>query len=451
MNCCRWWYCHRYWAWLNKNRKYIAFWAFMYYYLHIPFCRQKCPYCKFALTPVFDEFKKKRYIEHLKKEIREEFKMQDARFQIQEPEKNKYISQWQKPKTIYFGWGTPSVLSLEEVGEVLECFPFYNQKKQSKISRRPQIQDSALMTKAQESSIEITFECNPEDITIEYVVWLFLLGINRVSLGVQSLNNETLRAIHRSDEQNILSALNSVQSAILSSWGTKDLLRKFQTEADSSYHQNDKRYWVSINIDFILGLPHVQKWETLKNIKTLHESYPFIAHTSVYILEKWLYPKSWKNHTLSDADLQDEFLGIIQYFEDIWWNHYEFSNWARPGYESKHNQSYWNHSNTRGFWLSAASYIDGMRYSNSESFSGYYKWQRIWEELLTSEQIALEELMFWLRTSRGFDINNPFMQLNQEKIQEFASKWLIISEKNNIKLTKTWIFLIDHIMGELIS
>jgi len=315
------------------------------------------------------------------------------------------------------------------------------------------------MTKSQESSSEITFECNPEDITIEYIVWLFWLGINRLSIGVQSLNNSTLKAIHRSDEQNILSALNSVQSAILSSWGLslprwrpgKDLLRKFQTEVDSSYRQNDKRYWISINIDFILGLPHAKRWETLENIKTLHNRYPFITHTSVYILEKWLYPKSWKSHTLDDSLIQDEFMDILDYFESLWWNHYELSNWARPGYESIHNQAYWNHLDTRGFGLSAASYIAPRRFSNSDSFSGYYKWQRIWEEFLTPEQIDLEKLMFWLRTSGGYDMGHSSLVIDSAKLDEFISRGLIMCEKNNIKLTKTWIFLIDYIISELIS
>jgi oxygen-independent coproporphyrinogen-3 oxidase len=173
--------------------------------------------------------------------------------------------------------------------------------------------------------------------------------------------------------------------------------------------------------------------------------------TSVYILEKWLYPKSWKNQILSDTDLQDEFLGIIQYFEDIWWNHYELSSWARPWYESLHNQAYWDHSETRGFWLSAASYIAPRRFTNSDSFSGYYKGEIIEAEVLTPEQLDIENLMFWLRTARGYDITDGLIILNTVKIDEFVSRGLIMCEKNNIKLTKTWIFLIDHIISELIS
>lgn len=367
-----------------------------YFYLHIPFCRQKCPYCKFALTPVFDELKKKRYIEYLKKEIREYFSGQNTC----DP------SLYQREiKTIYFWWGTPSILSLDEVRDILECFP------------------------ERIGECEITFECNPEDITTEYIVWLLNLSINRISLGVQSLNNESLSAIHRSNESTIFAAMDSICHAITQTW----------------------KVWISVNIDFILGLPHVRKWETLENIQRLHREYPYITHTSVYILEKWIYPKSWKSHTLEDDILKQEFIDVLEYFEDIWWNHYELSNWARPGYESRHNQSYWDHSDIRGFWLSAASYVWWERYSNSDSFSGYYKWVRIWEELLTPEQIAIEELMFWLRTSGGYDIGNPCIDLNQMKIQEFISKWLIVQVGKIIKLTKTWIFLIDYIISELIS
>ena len=276
---------------------------------------------------------------------------------------------------------------------------------------------------------EITFECNPEDITTEYVVWLFLLWINRLSIWVQSLNNETLKAIYRSDETSILGALNAVHEAI----------------------DRTNKVWISLNIDFILGLPHVERWETLEDIQRLRKNFPYITHTSVYMLEKWLYPKSWKNHTLDEESLQDEYLEIMEYFESIGWNHYELSNWAHPWYESRHNQSYWNHSATRGFWLSAASYVWWERYSNSDSFSGYYKWVKTWEETLSPEQVAIEELMFWLRTSGSYDIGNHYMELNQMKIQEFISKWLITQESNTIKLTKTWIFLIDYIMSELIS
>lgn len=413
----------------------------MHYYIHIPFCRQKCPYCKFALTPVFDEFKKKRYIEHLKKEIREYFDSVIAKNETTQKGNGKEslistgllrASQWPKPdtiKTIYFGWGTPSVLSLDEVQDILECFPFYNKEKQGKISRCPQIQGSALMTENWESSIEITFECNPEDITTEYVSWLLDIGINRISLWVQSLNDTTLAAIHRSNESTIFSALDWINTTL----------------------EPHKYSDISVNIDFILWLPHVQIWQTLEDIKTLHRKYPFITHTSVYILEKWLYPKSWKSHTLDDSVIQEEYMNILEYFESIWWNHYELSNWARPGYESIHNQSYWDHSDTRGFGLSAASYIAQRRFSNSDSFSGYYKWRLLEDEILTPEQIALEDIMFWLRTSLWYNTDNPELTLNEWKLQEFISSGYVIREWEKIKLTKTWIFLIDYIMSELIS
>lgn len=362
----------------------------MHYYLHIPFCRQKCPYCKFALTPVFDDVKKRRYIAHLKKEIREFFS------------KSPRIEESKSPDTIYFGWWTPSVLSLEEVREILDCFPFEKEK-----------------------HCEISFECNPEDITQEYIEWLFSLGINRLSLGVQSLNNQTLKAIHRSDHDSIFRALDCIHLAI-----------------NKPAHEQ-----ISINIDLILWLPHSKPRETLANIHELHKHFPFITHTSVYMLEDELYPKDWKKHSLNEKQIQEEFLTIMDFFKEKWWHHYELSNFSKTWYECAHNRAYWDHSEYRGFWLSASSFLWGKRVSNASSFSGYFAGKRE-EETLAKEDIEIERIMFWLRTD-GCDIGNP--QIDAQKLKNLLEDKLLMMQGWKILPTKTWIFLLDYIMGELIA
>ncbi len=435
-----------------------------HFYIHIPFCRERCPYCKFALTPVFDEFKKKRYIEYLKKEIniyfehweavnsaglgfilplwkilsicqwsfREYFKCtrvwntrkrDEYRYQ-NEPWKigKVFVTFWQKVrgwtqkriedleissgwrKTIYFGGWTPSVLSHVEILSILQCFPFYRKSK-----------------------IEITLEANPEDITIEYIEWILALGINRISLGVQTLNEKSLKEIHRSDQDTICRALASIGTAL-------------------------SRFWkvdISLNIDFILGLPFVKPWETLAGIWELHNKFPFITHTSVYMLEDEAYPKHWKANSITENKMQTEFIAIIEYFESIWWHHYELSNFSKPWYESVHNRAYWDHSNSRGFGLSAASYENQARWSNSSSFGRYYLWKKENEEILSVEQVEIETMMFSLRTN-WWNIACASIW-NTWKIEELIRDSLLEVAKDKIKPTKTWIFVIDHILSELIT
>ncbi len=356
-----------------------------HFYIHIPFCNQKCPYCKFALTPIFDEFKKRRYLEYLKKEIREYFN-------IKTPDKNN--------KTIYFGGWTPSILSHNEIREIFECFPFYKN-----------------------NNTEITLESNPEDINEWYINWLISLWINRLSMGIQTLNSKSLTEIHRSDRDSILQALENIQNA------TKNT-------------QN-----ISINVDFILGLPYTKSWEILSYIKQIHRDFSMITHTSVYMLEDEDYPKNWRKNSITESELQSEFTEIIEYFWSIWWTHYELSNFAKPGYESIHNRGYWNHSNSRGFGLSASSYEDGIRWSNASSFHGYFLWKKEQEEKLDQEAIETEKMMFWLRTS-GWKYT--WNLRDNTKIQQLISSGLIEIHENIIKPTKTWIFLLDYIMSELV-
>jgi oxygen-independent coproporphyrinogen III oxidase len=221
---------------------------------------------------------------------------------------------------------------------------------------------------------------------------------------------------------------------------------------DSVIARSESMQWClpSINVDFILGLPFTHPGETLSWIQELHVRYPFITHTSVYMLEDEAYPKHWKENSISDSELQDEFLQIIEYFSSLGWHHYELSNFAKPWYESIHNQWYWDHSDSRGFGLSAASYRDGRRWSNSSSFSGYYLWKRENEEILTPEEQDIERMMFWLRRD-GWDRGLSGLQISEKKVQELIQDGLIEIREKKIKPTKTWIFLIDHIISELIA
>ncbi len=228
-------------------------------------------------------------------------------------------------------------------------------------------------------------------------------------------------------------------------------------QKESTEKNTENRSWkknISINVDFILWLPYIKKWETLEGIKELHRNFPFITHTSVYMLEDENYPKHWKENSLSENEIQEEFLEIMEYFEFLRWNHYELSNWAKPGYESIHNQSYWNHSNYQGFWLSASSYENRKRSTNASSFSWYYEGKVENIENLTDEQIEIEEMMFWLRTN-GWIL--PHQSWNQnfwdpsKTLKKLILDWLLEERSWKIYPTKTWIFLLDHIMSELIS
>lgn len=164
------------------------------------------------------------YIAFLRKEIRDFFAGWDP------------VISAEMVESIYFGGGTPSVLSPDQIGAILSEFP----------------------ADVFSEDIEICLEANPEDITASWSDAILELGVNRISLGVQTMNPDSLEAISRSSPDTIVSALR-----ILSATG----------------HQN-------VNIDFILGLPHVLSGETLRDIQFLHEMFPAIRHTSVYFLEK---------------------------------------------------------------------------------------------------------------------------------------------------------------------
>ncbi|MFZ4461118.1 MAG: coproporphyrinogen-III oxidase family protein [Patescibacteria group bacterium] len=324
----------------------------MYTYIHIPFCRQKCPYCKFALTPFVQEAKIARYITVLCQEI--------DLWIASRP--NETI------RSIYFGGGTPSVLSPKQLETILSRFP---------LSMR-------------DVNIEIAFEANPEDITELYVRSLKSLGVNRLSLGVQSLSDETLKAVHRSSRATIFDAFDAIERAEFG----------------------------NVNADFILGLPHAKEGAVLADIRDLHTRYPFLTHTSVYFLEKGDYPKDWKSLGISDTAMTQEYSEIVRYLEqERGFHHYEISNFALPGYESRHNRAYWSHQNVRGFGLSAASYWEGRRFENTASFAGYYRGDVVEDETLKSSEIALESAMFGLRT---FSLD-PSMITDAAKLDELLA------------------------------
>lgn len=292
---------------------------------------------------------------------------------------------------------------------------------------------------------EVSFECNPEDIDEEYIEWILNLWINRISLGVQSLNETTLMTIHRSSLQSIFDALESIektQDQYSSFWAKR---RIQEIEDKNSLAQSGGQTSLSVNVDFILWLPYSLPGETLKDIQLLHKKYPFITHTSVYMLEEWLYPKDWKEHSTNEIEMEREYGAICDYFESIWWNHYEISNWAKPGFECAHNQWYWNHTNSRWFGLSATSFVDSVRWENSASFSWYYAWKQAYKETLTEDQINLEKIIHGLRT---FTLSRKWF--DEVKLKQLETDGLILPHENAILLTQAWIFRENFILSELL-
>lgn len=354
----------------------------MFCYVHIPFCESKCSYCRFASFSDFDALKIQLYVDFLCKQI--------TAYQ------SKYSD---RLESIYFWWGTPSLLKTPQLQIIIET-----------LRSKYQIVPTA----------EITLETTPQNISLQSLKDWQNMWVNRVSLWVQSLNNKTLQEIWRYTKEDIYKWLTNL------------------SQSDIAH----------ISIDFIIGLPYTQIGDVQKDIIQLIQRFPKIQHISVYMLEDYYYPKNWAWVSLSVEEITWEYLKVRNFLQTQWFNRYELSNFAREGYECKHNTAYWNHSPVVAFWLDAHGYIDGKRYAYPNTFKKYYTGDFAYQEELIPQDIALEKIMFWLRTT---GVENIYLQnANQKKIQEFIDWGYLKRDGENIVLQDLGMGIMDYIIKEII-
>jgi oxygen-independent coproporphyrinogen-3 oxidase len=319
-------------------------------YVHIPFCRRKCGYCKFALTPFVREAEVARYFAALHGEVGA-FLNTEAGGPLE---------------TLYFGGGTPSAVGALRIAGIIDLFR----------SRAGIVEGT-----------EITVEANPEDLSAEFCRGILEAGVTRLSVGVQSLDDAVLEKVGRASVSTVFEGL---------------------TNAFAAGFRN-------VGCDFIMGLPGEAPGATAAAIAEIADRFP-ITHASVYLLEEGKYPAGWQ--LPAPESVRKDFLAASETLAARGFRHYEISNFAKPGFESRHNLGYWQRRDTRGFGLAAASLWKGERFENAASFSGYYRGETVERERLTDAQILLEEALCGIRT---FDLS-PSLVANRAKLAEFVAE-----------------------------
>lgn len=394
-------------------------------YIHIPFCPSKCHYCSFAV--ITDHSFYDQYLSELKKEL--EGTLQFAH------EQNRTI------RTIYFGGGTPSTLKKEDIKELINIISSHPERSASEVegpvfekSTKQRFPTSAMLRSTQPVTAEISFELNPEHVTAEYLADLKELGITRVSIGIQSLDEKVLqKAGRKHTKEQALEALSLL-----------------------------KQSGIPFNADLILGLPESSKESfisTLKEILTFNPS-----HISSYFL-------TIESGTPFQLLPEKEFMkeeAQLEIFEDMksillenHFNQYEISNWAKSGFESQHNLIYWRGIEYLGVGLGAGSYFGRERWSNVQNMNLYLKNKEKRNlksiEKLSSKDIAETYLMTSLRLQEGINRHYTQSLLTTEdfnelevKTKELTRQNLLKSTENGYKIQESKRFLHNYIMSQLL-
>ena len=358
-------------------------------YVHVPFCAQKCNYCDFNSYKIEEKNQKKDYLISIKKEMelyKEEFK-------------NKEFT------SVFLGGGTPSILTPEELTILIEnIYSNFNIKRDA----------------------EITMECNPGTLNKVKLKAIKSLGINRLSMGLQVTQDHHLKYIGRIH----------------------------------TYEQFEKNYKDAIevgidniNVDLMYSLPNqsFDEWkETLNKIINLNPS-----HISAYSLILEEGTKFYDMYLNKEFELNDEEVDISIYNYTIdtlyknGYHQYEISNYAKEGYECKHNIGYWKCDNYLGLGPGASGYINNYRYSNICDIKEYNKFladnkKPISEKNILSKKDEMEEFIFMgLRMNEGINLDEFYEKFNvnfKHKYNNILDKLknlnLIIEQNNNIALTQ---------------
>ena len=375
-------------------------------YIHIPFCMKKCFYCDFVSYANKEDMIEK-YIKALEKEIKIK------------AEENKLL----KINTIYIGGGTPSFIDSKHIVYIINA-----------IKESFNVKENA----------EITIEVNPGTVTKNKLEDYIKCGINRISIGLQTTNNELLKQIGR---------IHTYEQFL----ETYNLIRMVGFN--------------NINVDLMLALPN----QTIKDLEDSLNKVIMLKpeHISVYslILEEKtkLYDlvESGKLELLDESIERNMYWKVKNILEQNGYKHYEISNFAKQGYESKHNLNCWNQEEYLGMGVAAHSYLNNKRYSNTENLEQYIN-KLLDEEGIKNDIVTVHEeqtledkqkeyMLLGLRKIEGVkisDFKNKFVQnpiyIFRKELDKLVKEDLIQVEDNNIKLTKIGLDLANLVFEEFV-
>lgn len=368
-------------------------------YIHIPYCRQACRYCDFHF--VVSVWQKKELLPIILKEI--------------ELRKN-YLDE-ELVSSIYFGGGTPSILEKGEIESILETIRrFY------RVS----------------GDVEISFEANPEDLKMEYLLNLRKTGINRLSIGIQSFQNSDHELMHR---------IHSSEQAIIA---VKDA---------------QKAGFDNISIDLIYGIPRQDAGVWEKNLDTAlslgiqHFSAYHLTYETGTIFDHWV--KKGRIKPVQEEESILQFKTLIERARNKGYIHYEISNLSLPGFVSRHNSSYWHQQKYLGVGPSAHSY-------NTKSRSWNFKSNKKYEENFLSETDYFETekltendhynefVMMRLRLIAGLSLmeikdrfGKEYQNYFSTQINKYVRSGHMEVTGDNCRLSEDGIFIADHIISEV--
>lgn len=356
-------------------------------YIHIPFCEHICDYCDFTKLQYFTLFAQK-YLKELKNEL-----------------ETYHIGQLD---TIYVGGGTPTSLEDDLFLELLEMIKPYSKDVK-----------------------EYTFEANPESLSNYKLEMMKKYGVNRLSIGVESTNDNILKDINR---------------------------HHTFMDVKNAFSRARKHNFDNINVDLILGLPGMdinQLKADLDNLVSLA-----IEHISCYSLtvhpHTVFYTKGINEP--NDEEGREYYDFVNKYLLDKGFVHYEVSNWAKKGKESQHNLTYWRNNRYFGVGLGASGYIDNIRYTNTKSLTKYLKGEYVEEKEIVDLNDEKEyQIMLNLRTNEGINLDSfkekfgyDLYLTKQKEIDEMIKLGYLKKEKEKLVPTYLGMMTLDSVILKLI-
>lgn len=369
-------------------------------YIHIPFCKQKCSYCNFHFSTSLNF--KDEMLDAMKKEI----------FLRKDELQNKNL------QSLYFGGGTPSVLSADEIksliDEVLKHFSFNN-------------------------DIEITLEANPDDLNPQFLKGLSDSPVNRLSIGTQSFFDEDLKLMNRAHNA---------------------------SEAEGSIKRAQDFGFENLSIDLIYGSPtsNLEIWKENLN-KTIALEIPHISSYALTVepktaLENWVSKGKVANP--KEEEQNREFYYMIDFLKDHGFNHYEVSNFAKEGFYSRHNSAYWKYQEYLGIGPSAHSYngndVRSWNVANNQQYIKKLNSNILAKEteILSQQDQFNEMIMIGLRTIWGVNLDSLNQKFSEnildkfnKEIQHKIEDGILKIENNHLKIPEKHWFMADGIASDL--